>query len=409
MAWRFTACLSFLKNQIMKRIIYSGFSLAALFFAFTAVAQQSLKKITIGHTGSSCQAPVYIAKEKGFFTEEGLEVEFVVGDWNFLREGLAFGKIQAAQGLVMNFIKPIEQGLDVQFTAGIHQGCIYIFAPKDSPLNSVGELKGKRIGVPGIGSAPWILATRAVAAEGIDVKSGVEWRAYPPGELKLALDRGDVDVIATLDPAARVILNSGTVKTILDQGHTAPFKDEYCCVVVVSGKVAREDKDTAARLTRAILKASKWVATNPQEAAIVSVERKHVGASVEVNSQVFSHLNYIPSVQGGADAVLTAATAMQDAGILLKNTNIKKLSEKTFLHLPGVSDAWLDSVQVEKVAALSPERLRSYLATLGLTPDQAGSAVDLCGVPDAGALGREYQKISTATREGAAVADLGGR
>ncbi|RRJ96178.1 ABC transporter substrate-binding protein [Opitutaceae bacterium TAV4] len=394
----------------MKRIILFGFSFAALFAAFTTHAQQALKKITIGHTGSSCQAPVYVAKEKGFFAEEGLDVDFVVGDWNFLREGLAFGKIQAAQGLVMNFLKPIEQGLDVRFTAGIHQGCIYIFAPKDSPLKSVAELKGKRIGVPGIGSAPWILATRAVAAEGIDVKSGVEWRAYPPGELKLALDRGDVDVIATLDPAARVILNTGTVKTILDQGKTEPFKDEYCCVVVVNGKVARDDQDTAARLTRAILKASKWVAANPQEAAIVSVERKHVGASVEVNSQVFTHLNYIPSVQGGADAVETAALAMQQAGILLPTTNVKKLLDKTFLHLPGVTDAWLNGVSVEKVAALPPAQLRSYLATLGITPDQAGPAVDLCGVPDTGALGPDYQRITAATAQGGAtVAEVNSR
>lgn len=372
----------------LTRLLSAGlFSIAAV----ASAAAADLIKVTIGHTGSSCQAPVFIAQEKGFYKEEGLEVTFAQGDWNFLREGLAFGKVDAAQGLVMNFLKPLEQGFDVRFTAGIHRGCIYVFAPKDSPINSAADLKGKRVGVPGIGSSQWIFAQRAVGGAGLDVKKDVEWRAFPNSELKLALDKGEVDAIAVLDPTARVILESGTVKTIVDQGRDEAYKDEYCCVVVASGKLVRRDPDTAARITRAILKASKWVDTNPQEAAIISVEKKYVGASVQINSAVFKDLDYIPSVVGGRDAVRTAAKALQDVGILLPSTKIDTLVEKTFLDIPGVTDAWLQGVSVSKVEPLTPGQLRSYLASIGVPPEQLlNQAEDLCGGADAGGLGQSF-------------------
>lgn len=365
-------------------------ALSLVVFGASASAAEPTK-ITIGHTGSSCQAPVFIAQEKGFYQEEGLEVTFVQGDWNFLREGLAFGKIDAAQGLVMNFLKPLEQGFDVRFTAGIHRGCIYLFVPKDSPINSAADLKGKRVGVPGIGSSQWIFAQRAVGGAGLDVRNDVEWRSFPNSELKLALDKGEVDAIAVLDPTARIIFNTGTVKTIVDQGQDIAYKDEYCCVVVAGGRLVRRDPELAARITRAILKASKWVDANPQEAAIISVEKKYVGASVDVNTQVFATLDYIPSVAGGKEAVRTAAKALQDVGILRPNTKIDTLVEKTFIDLPGVTDEWLAGVSVAKVEPLTPGQLRSYLASLGLPPDQVlNSADDLCGGADTGGLERAF-------------------
>lgn len=357
----------------------------------SSLSAQGLTKVTIGHTGSSCQAPVFIAQEKGFYAEEGLEVSFVQGDWNFLREGLAFGKVDAAQGLVMNFLKPLEQGFDVRFTAGIHRGCIYLFVPKDSPINSAADLKGKRVGVPGIGSSQWIFAQRAAGGAGLDVKKDVEWRSFPNSELKLALDKGEVDAIAVLDPTARIIYNTGTVKTIVDQGRDEAYKDEYCCVVVVGGRLARRDPDTAARITRAILKASKWVDANPQEAGIISVEKKYVGASVQVNAQVFETLDYIPSVVGGKDAVHTAAKALQDVGILLPSTRIDVLVDKTFLDLPGVTDEWLQGVSIAKVEPLTPEQLRSYLISRNIPSSQIlNSAEDLCGGADSGGLGQTF-------------------
>jgi NitT/TauT family transport system substrate-binding protein len=72
-----------------------------------------------------------------------------------MKESLALGKIDATQGMLITYLKSIEQGLDVNITAGVHKGCMHVLTAKDSPLSKPEDLKGKRIGVQGIGTSPW--------------------------------------------------------------------------------------------------------------------------------------------------------------------------------------------------------------------------------------------------------------
>ncbi|MDR0536197.1 MAG: ABC transporter substrate-binding protein [Puniceicoccales bacterium] len=319
------------------------------FLPAATASAAGLKKFTIAHVGATCDTTVYIAKTQGFFAEEGLDVDLVLGDWNLIKEGLAFGRIAATQGLVMNYLKPIEQGLDAKFTGGVHLGCLHILAPKNSLIRTAADLKGKRIGVPAIGSSPWVFASRVIGDNGGDIKKDVVWRPFPQSELKLALEKGEVDAIAVADPIAEILLTEGGVKSIVNQGADAPYKDEYCCVVVLSGKVLRKDPAAAAGITRAILKAALWIKTNPEKSAELAVAGKHIGGSVAINASVLRRLDYAPSVTGGRDAVLTAASALQRIKVINSSTDIEKLAKRTFVPLPGVDDAWVKGLKVEKV------------------------------------------------------------
>src|SRR5437773_5358654 len=125
-------------------------------------------KVRVGYIGLTCEAPIFTAVEKGFFKEEGLEVELVKCSWANYKDTLALGGYDITQHLVMYFLKPIEQGLDVKFTGGIHRGCLRVQAAAKSDIHSIKDLRGKRIGVPGMGTPPFIFATRVLATNGID-------------------------------------------------------------------------------------------------------------------------------------------------------------------------------------------------------------------------------------------------
>ena len=114
----------------------------------------------VGYIGITCEAPIFTAIEKGFFKEEGLEVELVKCEWAKYKDVLALGGYDITHHLVMYFLKPIEQGLDVKFTAGIHSGCLRVQAPVKGNIHTVADLRGKRIGVPGMGTPPFIFANR---------------------------------------------------------------------------------------------------------------------------------------------------------------------------------------------------------------------------------------------------------
>ena len=310
----------------------------------------SSNKIRVGYIGLTCEAPIFSAVELGFFKEEGLEVDLVKCEWANYKDVLALGGYDITHHLVMYFLKPIEQGLDVRFTAGIHKGCLRVQSSTKGDIRTVQDLRGKRIGVPGMGTPPFIFANRVLGANGIDASKDVSWRVFPAGELGLALDKGEVDAVADAEPIGSLLLADGKVRNVADQAADSPYKDEYCCAVIVNGKyLAANPKNTAAA-TRALLKGAKWVEANPAGAARLSVEKKYLASNPELNTVAISHLRYVPSVSGADDAVKSAAAEMKVAGMLSPSTDVPALAKKAFVHLEGVTDEWINNLQVEKVA-----------------------------------------------------------
>ena len=307
-------------------------------------------KVRVGYIGLTCEAPIFMAVEKGFFKEEGLDVEMVRCQWATYKDALALGRFDVTHHLVMYFLKPIEQGMDVKFTGGIHRGCLRVQAPVNGKVHNVADLKGKTIGVPGMGTPPFIFAHRVLGANGIDARKEVSWKVYPNSELELALERGEVDAIADSEPIGTLLLAKGKVKNIADQATDAPYKDEYCCAVIVNGRFLAHNPKTVAAATRAMLKGAKWVETNPAAAAKLSVEKGYLGSLPELNTVAISNLRYIPSVSGAEKAVNSAAGAMKTAGMLTRDTDVQALASTAFVQLEGVTDEWITNLEVPKLA-----------------------------------------------------------
>src|SRR5438132_8476499 len=70
-------------------------------------------KIKICYLGLTCEPPIFVAYENGFFKEEGLDVELIKSDWDSMRDGLGLGRFHATHHLIMYLMKPMEAGLDV--------------------------------------------------------------------------------------------------------------------------------------------------------------------------------------------------------------------------------------------------------------------------------------------------------
>src|SRR5206468_2937726 len=248
-------------------------------------------KVRVGYIGLTCEAPIYAAYEKGFFKEEGLEPKLVKCNWATYKDALALGSYDITHHLVMYFLKPIEQGLDVRFLAGIHRGCLRVQAGVKTNIHTIQDLKGKRIGVPGMGTPPFVFANRVFGTHGIDAGKDVTWKVFPAGELGLAIDKGEVDAVCNAEPIGSLLIAEGKVRNIADQIMDAPYKDEYCCEVIANGKWVDANPYTAARATRALLKGAKWV-----------------------------------------------------------ETDTEALAKRAFMHLDGVTDEWIKTLEVEKIA-----------------------------------------------------------
>src|SRR5947199_1669693 len=309
------------------------------------------KHVKIGFIGLTCEAPIYYAYEAGLFKEEGLEPELVKCSWANYKDNLALGSYDITHHLVMYFLKPIEQGLDVRFLGGVHTGCLRVQTGVNSPIHKIQDLKGKSIGVPGMGTPPFVFANRVLGTHGVDAGKDITWKVYPAGELGLALRKGEVDAVADAEPIGTLLIAQGIARNVegMDEATDEPYASEYCCEIIGNGKWIDANPDSAARATRAILRGAKWVQENPKAAAHLTVEKKYLASTVELNTVAISRLKYIPTVSDSEQTLYTATKEMREAKMLTPTTETDALAKRAFMHLPGVTDEWIKSVKVEKV------------------------------------------------------------
>ena len=267
-----------LNAQILLIALLSGFLTSGCNRTKTAeVNKNGLTKIRVGYIGLTCEAPIFTAVEKGFFKEEGLDVELVRCQWATYKDVLALGGFDITHHLVMYFLKPIEQGMDVKFTGGIHRGCLRVQAGTKGNIHTIEGPEGQDASAcRGWGRRRSCSPTACWAANGIDPSKDVQWRVYPGGRAGAGAGQGAGGCGGGFRADRQPAAGAGKVRNIADQAKDAPYKDEYCCAVLVNGKFLAKNPKAAAAATPALLKAAKWVDANPLAAARLSVEKKYI-------------------------------------------------------------------------------------------------------------------------------------
>lgn len=96
-----------------------------------------------------------------------------------LLETIVTGKADAGVGMILRWLKPLEQGFGVKLVAGLHGGCMHLPAPKDSAIKSLEDLKVKRVGATMLGGADHNFFSFLLGKRCVDPVRDVTWRVYP--------------------------------------------------------------------------------------------------------------------------------------------------------------------------------------------------------------------------------------
>ncbi|WP_294429427.1 ABC transporter substrate-binding protein [uncultured Treponema sp.] len=333
----------------MKKV-FTAIVFAAIVFTGCEKKSSSQKVVRINfQTGTLCAAPVHVAMKMGLFDEElaaiGQKAEYVqvVEGGATLAEMIASGKVDAGYGLYATQLQAMENGLPISYTSGIHVGCTKYYVRADSNIYSAKDLRGKKIGVPGLADSSVMNLKRKLMDEGIGVTADnneVEFLAYASSDLAIALNNGAVDVIGAHDPVATKGERAYKFRKILDTGIDEKFVNEYCCQQFVTHKLLKENPEGAAAVTRALQKASAFVEAEPRIAAQLQIENNLVAGDLDFNAELLDELNFIPSRSLGKKTFDSAARQLQEAGILKKTTDIEKFIAQGYIELFGVPDGY---------------------------------------------------------------------
>jgi NitT/TauT family transport system substrate-binding protein len=96
----------------------------------------------------------------------------------------------------------------------------------------------------------------------------VEWKQFPPDMLGLALKKGEIDALSTSDPLAFILKRDNGLIEITNNLENG-YENLACCVLGIRGSLIRDDKPTAAAITRALVEAAAWANDHPQESGAI--------------------------------------------------------------------------------------------------------------------------------------------
>jgi NitT/TauT family transport system substrate-binding protein len=299
-------------------------------------------KVGYGVTANLCAAPFYIAIANGYFDEEGLAWERInFGDGEAMNL-LTNGQIDATYNLLATLIQPLANGLEVQVPLALHTGCVKVLVAPNSPIRTVADLRGKKIGTASPASSPTIIAKRYLASLGFKVDGNnpdVEFIYQSAAELPLLLERGVVDAIGVNDPTAQIIENDGRGRVIINSATDGYLQNEFCCVVPVrTATVAAHPAETA-KFLRAIQKGARFVQEHPGEAAQILADQHFAPGDPAVNAQILRTYDYRASVSQALPAIQRNARDLQALGLVAADVDVEALVRNTYVQIPGVPDS----------------------------------------------------------------------
>jgi NitT/TauT family transport system substrate-binding protein len=268
----------------VRRLITSCITLAAAaLFAVSALAQAPEKpKITIGVGGKTLfyYLPLTIAEQKGYFKDEGLEVEIpdFPGGAKTL-EALIGGSADLVSGAYEHTITQQAKGQSIEAVVlqGKNAGIVLAMPKaKAAAYKSPADLKGMKIGVTAPGSSTNMFVNILLAKAGLP-PDAVSIVGVGAGAGAVAIvKRGDIDAISNLDPVIAQLESDGTVVPVIDtrtaKGMQQVYGGAYAAgCVYVTTEFARKNPRTVQAVVNAIVRALRFIQQSTPEQIVATV------------------------------------------------------------------------------------------------------------------------------------------
>ena len=234
-----------------------GLALLAL-----AAPAHALDKITVGSTVSITDLSFFIADHRGYFKDEGLDVQFVDFDSAArMIAPLASGELDVASGgPSASLYNAIARGIGVRIVAdktstapGRHSQSLLVRTPlmDSGRVKTLADLKGLRVANAAPGSSSMGTLDRIYKQTGL--KSTDIDRVYMgfPQQV-LALQGGSVDAAFPTEPFASAALRDGYARQLTTDDVIYPYHE--IAVIIFSDAFRLQRRDVATRFLRAYLR-----------------------------------------------------------------------------------------------------------------------------------------------------------
>ena len=279
------------------------------------------EEVTIGYLPSDHDAALFVADAQGTFEQNGIKTKLVqFNNGGDLMTAMASGDVDVGYVGITPVLSSIAKGVPVKVISAAQVEGSGIVVAKDSGIESVQDLAGKKIATPGEASIQHMLLTYYLKQNDMSMKD-LKVSAMKVPSMNDALKTDKIDGMITFEPYVTIAEKNGA-KVLAGSQDILP--NHPCCVVAASDKFIEEHPNETAKILEIHENATDFINKNPDEAA--GMLPKDIVSDVEVEKVSMSSFPFISGLNDTyKQDVMDFMNLEVDLGVLKKPIDKDKI------------------------------------------------------------------------------------
>ncbi len=257
---------------------------ASVPLAHAATLEKPKITLAVGGKNLFYYLPLTIAEQRGYFKDEGLEVE--IADFpggSKALQAMVGGSADVVSGAFEHTINMQAKGIAI--TAVVLQGRysgIVLGLPKAkaAAYKSAKDLKGLKIGVTAPGSSTNMMVNSLLAKEGLKPDAVIIVGVGTTSGAVAAMSKGEIDAISNLDPAITRLESAGDIVAVVDTRTAKDMQTVYggaygagCLYLPI--EFTKKYPNTTQAIVNAMVRALFWIQKATPDEIVTAVPAEY--------------------------------------------------------------------------------------------------------------------------------------
>jgi NitT/TauT family transport system substrate-binding protein len=300
------------------------FFLIALLFACPRPAA-ALDEVIVSYAGPTVTfLPAEVARQRGFLREQNLDIKLLLTRSEVDRAALVTGSVDYTLRAGSSFVSA-SRGLPVRVVLLGTMKPFWGLVVRPQ-VKSVGELKGKSVGVPGLLGSQHVSAKFILKHHGLDPDKDVVYRVVETGARIAAILSGSIDS-SMMDYGEAFRAKKAGLKMLVNAA------DEHALLaggLATNVKKLKENPDQVQRMLKALVQALKYIQENPEGTQQVMMSWLKIDREMAADIYQMAVNNYTKNGMVEESMLNSLVTTMlAEAGI--KGVNVPQLTDFSLL------------------------------------------------------------------------------